>query len=299
MNNKRKKIWLVGNKGMLGKQIEKKLLTDGISFIATDKNTDITNLEEVENFVDDRDFDVVINCAAYTAVDRAEDEEMLAYEINSEGPKNLAIAAKKANAELIHFSTDYVYSGNKAGKYTENDRTDPISVYGQTKLKGEENIQKELDNYYILRLSWLYGVYGNNFVKTMVKLFKNHEEITVVNDQRGSPTYCKALAKNIVKLIKSENKSYGVYNYSDEGDISWYDFALCIKNITKSIDNLDSSVKIKPIPSSEFPQKADRPKNSVMDKSKIKKNLSFKIANWESNLIEYFKEWEKIDYEGI
>ncbi|TYB30762.1 MAG: dTDP-4-dehydrorhamnose reductase [Candidatus Mcinerneyibacterium aminivorans] len=294
-----KKIWLVGNSGMLGKQIEKELTKNNVEFAASDREVDITSFNEINDFIKNKNIDTIINCAAYTAVDEAEEKKEKANKINSEGPKNLAKAAIKINAELIHFSTDYVYSGEKKGKYTEEDKTDPLSVYGKSKLDGEKNIKNEMDRFFIIRLSWLYGVYGNSFVKTMVNLFQTHDELTVVNDQKGSPTYCGTLAENTVKLIRDNNRNYGVYNYSDGGEISWYDFAVRIKKIADSIDKFKSNVSIKPIPSSEFPRKADRPKNSVMDKKKIKKYLNFKVKDWESNLIEYFKEWEKINYEGI
>jgi dTDP-4-dehydrorhamnose reductase len=221
----------------------------------------------------------VINCAAYTAVDLAEDQQDLAKAINETGAANLAHACKNTNATLIHISTDFVFEGNLVKLLTEQDVAHPISVYGQTKLDGEKAIASILDNYFILRTSWLYSPYANNFVKTMLKLGAERDELNIIADQVGTPTYAIDLANAIYDIILANQQSHGIYHYSNEGVTSWYDFAQAIFSISQM------PVKVHPIPSSAYPTKAKRPSFSVMDKSKIKATFQLHVPHWRDSLV--------------
>lgn len=220
-----------------------------------------------------------INCAAYTAVDKAEDEVDLARKINCDGAENLARLCKEFNITLIQISTDFVFEGNIARPLLEMDETKPVSVYGLTKLEGEQAIQSTLDQYYILRTSWLYSEFGNNFVKTMLRLGEEKDELRIIADQIGTPTYAIDLAECIFYIINNDSKQYGLYHYSNEGVTSWYDFAKAI------FDLGEVEVKTIPIRSSDYVTKATRPAFSVMDKTKIKETFGIEIPYWRDSLI--------------
>jgi dTDP-4-dehydrorhamnose reductase len=221
---------------------------------------------------------LVINCAAYTAVDKAEDEVELARQVNRDGAASLAKLCNEHGATLIHISTDFVFEGNTPKLLDENDPAEPVSVYGLTKLEGEQAIAAAMKEYFILRTSWLYSEYGNNFVKTMRKLGADRDELKIIADQVGTPTYAIDLAEAIYTIIGSESKAYGVYHFSNEGAISWYDFAQAIFEISKV------PVKLYPIPTSEYPTKAVRPAFSVMNKRKIKNTFNIEIPYWRESL---------------
>lgn len=288
-------IWLIGNKGMLGKQIEKELVENKFSFIISDKEVDIVNLENLKGFIKNKKINWIINCAAYTAVDKAEDDSDQAFMINSNGVENIAKIAYVLDAKMIHFSTDYVYSGNSNVPYKEDDKTNPQSIYGKSKLEGENHLINKMKKFFIFRISWLYGIYGPNFVRTMIRLFGEKDNVKVVCDQIGAPTYTGQLAKNIIHLIQNNSDKYGIYHYSDEGEISWYDLAIKIKEMLhkKNFVFKNSDLKIQSVSTNEYPTKAKRPGNSLLDKTKIRKILNFKIKNWEENLYQFFNEWEK------
>tara|TARA_R110000868_G_scaffold384673_1_gene652215 strand:+ start:1762 stop:2625 length:864 start_codon:yes stop_codon:yes gene_type:complete len=276
------KILVTGAKGQLGKCIQdvaKKYLQHTFHFKSSE-DLDITNNTQIENLFNKEKYDYCINCAAYTAVDKAEQDQKKAFLVNADAVKHLAEACKANKSTLIHVSTDFVFDGLKTSPYTEIDITKPISVYGSSKLKGEQYILEILKEYFIIRTSWVYSEYGNNFVKTMLRLGKERNEISVVNDQFGSPTYAKDLAILILKIIDLKTEDYGIYHYSNEGAISWYDFAKKIFEVNK-ID-----IKISPIPTNEYPTPAKRPAYSVMSKSKIKKVLDIEIPNWENNILD-------------
>jgi len=220
----------------------------------------------------------VINCAAYTAVDKAEDDVDLARKINKDGAANLAELCNTYQTTLIHVSTDFVFEGNQASLLKETDAAEPINVYGLTKLEGEKAIADTLSRHFILRTSWLYSEFGNNFVKTMLKLGSERPSLNIIADQIGTPTYAIDLASCILNIIKNNSTAYGLYHYSNEGVTSWYDFAKAIFDISKI------PVKVLPITSSEYPTKAIRPAFSVMDKSKIKQMMSFEIPYWRDSL---------------
>lgn len=219
-----------------------------------------------------------INCAAYTAVDKAEDEPLQAEKINVEGVRNLSKLCAEHQVILIHISTDFVFAGNANQPLSEEDEAAPISVYGQTKLAGERLMPTYLSRYFIFRTSWLYSEYSNNFVKTMLRLGKERESLGVIWDQLGSPTYAPDLAGVILDLIQKEHQQWGIYHYSNEGVASWYDFAEAVFTISKT------PVKVLPLRTADYGAKAKRPAYSVMDKLKIKKSLNIEIPHWRDSL---------------
>ena len=252
-----------------------------LHFIYTDyQELDICNLKDVEEFfTTNPKIDYCINCAAYTAVDKAETEVEKAFEINAKGAKNLALVCNAQDAILIHISTDFVFDGNKTEPYTETDVPKPISVYGASKLQGEVEVQKTLKKHFIIRTSWLYSEYGANFMKTMLRLAEIRDEISVVSDQIGTPTYAGDLADVILKIIRSKTKNFGLYHYSNEGVASWYDFAKAI------FEASHSQIKLNPIKTAAYPTPAKRPFYSVLNKSRIKKNLKVETPYWRDSLV--------------
>lgn len=246
--------------------------------------TDISNINAVKDIFEKVQPNFIINCAAYTAVDKAESDSERAYAINEQGAKNLAEVAKEYNAFLVHISTDFVFDGTSTNPYIETDTVNPISVYGASKLKGEEAIQAVGGDYTIIRTSWLYSSFGVNFVKTMMRLGVEKESLNVVSDQIGSPTYCRDLARFILENIenfKSHNRQ--IYHFSNQGVASWFDFATEIMKLA----NL--SCKVSPIPTSGYPTPAARPSYSVMDKSKLTTDFNYTIPEWKTSLAECIK----------
>jgi dTDP-4-dehydrorhamnose reductase len=280
-------IWLIGEKGMLGQQLAEEFKANSIDYIGTDLDVDITDEKALTAFADGKSIDWIINCSAYTAVDKAESEEAKAMLINGTGVGNIAKAAQLLDAKLIHFSTDYVFDGTKDGIYTEADTVNPQSAYGRTKLEGEKQLRAIWDKSFIIRISWLYGIHGPNFVKTMLRLFSEKPELGVIHDQIGSPTYAKTLAENIRQLVQTDNCSYGIYLYADNGYISWYDFTVKIKELALSHDLLSKDLTINPISTEQYPLPAPRPANSRFCKDKIKNNLGFTVKNWDDNLADF------------
>ena len=277
-----KQVLVTGANGQLGKSI-KRISPNfkGLKFVFTDvADLDITNSEEVNTFFESNALDYCINCAAYTEVDKAEEEAEKVYSINATAVKNLAEACQKTGAVLIHISTDFVFDGTKRTPYTEEDMPNPLSVYGKSKLKGEEHVQESCDRHFIVRTSWLYSEYGNNFVKKMLRLAETRKQISVVNDQIGSPTYAGDLAELILKIISSESTAYGLYHYSNLGEISWYDFAVEIFKQHKK------EVRVVPIPTSSYPTAAKRPPFSVLDLQRGNKKMKSQIYFWDIRLSE-------------
>lgn len=270
-------ILITGGNGQLGSELRHLLDENKVEYISTDaKELDITDGEKTLQFIMKLKPAIIYHCAAYTAVDKAEDEgKELDERINVMGTENVAKAAKAVDATMIYISTDYVFDGLKKGhEYRVDDKTNPLNEYGRTKLLGENAVKNVLEKYYIIRTSWVFGQYGHNFVFTMQNLAKTHDTLTVVNDQFGRPTWTRTLAEFMLFVI--ENKAeYGTYHLSNEGSCSWYEFA---KEILK-----DTDVKVLPVTSAEFPQKATRPQYSVMDLSKAK-NLGFEIPTWKKAL---------------
>jgi dTDP-4-dehydrorhamnose reductase len=280
-------IWLIGNKGMLGREVEALLQKKELAYIASDQEIDITNLDELRIFSADKPISWIINCAAYTAVDKAEDEPDLAFKINAAGPRNIAEIAKNKGVKLIHISTDYVFDGTKTGAYVETDPPHPLGVYGQSKYQGEVNITETLSEYFIIRTAWLYGKQGNNFVYTMLRLFKERDEVRVVGDQWGSPTYAPDLAAAILEIVRLNSDAYGSYNFTNKGKISWYDFACEIYRMAKEKKLLAKEVLIQRIVTEDYPTKTQRPQNSFLSKDKIIKTFNISSRNWEAALKEF------------
>lgn len=277
MNN----IVVFGASGQLGQCLKNVALKEGIAnvYFLSSGEVNILNTDNLQKAFEAYKPEYVINCAAYTAVDKAEDDQEMAFKINKIGVENLSKACLASNSTFIHISTDFVFKGDKAKPLTEEDETKPISVYGQTKLDGEKVIESILKKFFIVRTGWLYSEYGNNFAKTMLRLGAEKEELKIIADQVGTPTYAIDLASTILQIIKSGNTSYGIYHYSNEGVTSWYDFA-------KSIFNLSGSeVKVIPVKTEEYFTKATRPAYSVLDKSKIKKEFNLEIPYWRDSLI--------------
>jgi len=275
-----KKILVTGAKGQLGKCLNLISIDyPTLEFSFKDSNSlDITNAAKVENELAQEAYDYCINCAAYTAVDNAEENIKLAREVNTIGAKNLAQACLKFKTTLVHISTDFVFNGESNKPYQENDKAAPISVYGRTKLNGELEISSILPQHFIIRTSWLYSEFENNFVKTMLKLSATRNVLTIISDQVGSPTYAKDLAKVVLSIILSNKTDYGVYHYSNEGVASWYDFTKAIFEI-KNINT-----KVQPIPSTSYPTPANRPYYSILNKEKIKNTFSINIPYWKTSL---------------
>ncbi len=280
-------IWLIGNKGMLGSEVESILKLKSLGYFTTDMDCDISSPEALKSAASDKKIDWIINCSAYTAVDAAEDNSVTAFKVNAEGAGNIADIAKNKGAVLIHISTDYVFNGSKQGPYTESDIPDPQGVYGRSKAVGEHLITEKIKKFFIIRTAWLYGKNGSNFVQTMLRLLKEKDNISVVNDQFGSPTYAPDLAELVVHIITCRSKKYGIFHYSNEGELSWFDFAGEIFNIGKTIGILNKSCRIDAVSTSKFPTKAKRPVNSVLSKEKIKQELSITVPDWKDSLKKY------------
>ncbi len=285
-------VWLIGNKGMLGSEVEKLLVSNELPFICSDLEVDITDENSLRSHINEKGKEVewIVNCSAYTAVDQAEEEPEKAFKVNSNGVFNLAQMAKTLNATLIHVSTDYVFDGKKQSPYLENDEPNPVGVYGKSKWQGDQHIIRNLNKYFIFRTAWLYGKNGQNFVNTMLQLFERRDTVRVVSDQWGSPTYAKDLAGTIVDLIRNSRVEYGIYHYSNLGRISWYDFAKKILEIALCEGIIHKTVELVPITTTEYPTKATRPKNSCLSKEKIMKTFGQSIRSWEEALEEYIIE---------
>ena len=275
-------ILVTGANGQLGNEMRKLGINSNNRYLYTDINElDITNLQSIRSFVIENNVSIIVNCAAYTAVDKAEDDKETANIINHLAVSYLATICKKFDATLFHISTDYVFQGDKSTPYNEKEDTNPIGIYGQTKLEGEKAISTIGCKSLIFRTSWLYSEFGNNFVKTILKLTSEKDRLSVVFDQIGTPTYAGDLANFIFRIIE-ENKyigNEGIYHYSNEGVCSWYDFAweiACLSNNTKCI--------IEPCYSSQFQSKVKRPNYSVLDKSKAKSTFNFSIPYWKQSL---------------
>ena len=294
-------IWIIGSRGMLGTELCRLLENKGFDITATDREIDFTDIKALEEYADGlkEKIDWIINCAAYTAVDKAEEQQELCYSLNSKGPENIAKCAEKYNAKLIHISTDYVFDGKSPVPYKEDDKVNPLSVYGKSKLEGEVAIQKLANKYFILRTAWLYGEFGNNFVYTMIKLMKSKDEIRVVADQYGAPTWTRDLSECISLLIESKSTSYGIYHTGGSGKCSWHDFAHAIQNEAFKRGMLDKKIPVKKLTTEEYPSKAVRPKFSLLNKEKIRKETGFIFPQWEDSLKLFIEEISRGKNENI
>lgn len=277
------KILVTGANGQLGRELRNVLESEipGQSIYTDVAELDLTDSKAVDLFFKQNEISHVVNCAAYTAVDRAEEEKLECASININAVKNLAIAADSVGAKIIHISTDYVFDGTAYRPYKESDKVNPISEYGTTKRKGETALLALAPESIIIRTSWLYSPYGNNFVKTMMRLGAEHSEIKVVCDQIGSPTYALDLAKAIYRVLLSHQWVEGIFHYSNEGVCSWYDFAKAIHRVAGI-----KGCNVCPIPTEEYPTAASRPFFSVLDKSRIKATYGADVPYWEDSLID-------------
>lgn len=274
------KVLVTGVNGQLGYDVVKELEQRGHEAIGVDrKMMDLTSTEQIKECIEDINPEAIIHCAAYTAVDKAEDEEELCRRVNATATKDIAECAKKIDIPMIYISTDYVFDGTKVGEYTEEDTPNPINVYGKTKHEGEVYVQELLERYYIVRISWVFGENGNNFIDTMLRLAKERKSINVINDQIGSPTYTKDLSRLLVDMITSEK--YGVYHVTNEGVCSWYEFAKEIFEIA----NID--IELNPITTDKYPTKAKRPMNSKMSKNRVYNNKFNKLRHWKEAVNDY------------
>lgn len=276
-----KKILITGSKGQLGNEMRViSARYPAYSFVFTDVDElDITNSDALRLFFAEERPDFVVNCAAYTAVDKAEDDVEMCYKINRNAVRNLGAVTGSVNAKIIHVSTDYVFDGTSHIPYTEDMPVSPATVYGKSKLAGEQTLMDVCPQSVVIRTSWLYSSFGNNFVKTMMKLGNERETLGVIYDQVGSPTYAADLAMAIMKVIDAENFVPGIYHFSDEGVCSWYDFTKAIHAIA-GITTCD----VKPIESKEYKVRTPRPHYSVLNKAKIKSTYGIEIPYWKDSL---------------
>ena len=280
------KVLVTGVKGQLGYDVVNELVKRGHTAIGTDiEEMDITDKNSVDSVIKENTPDAVIHCAAYTAVDAAEDNEELCRKINAEGTQNIADVCKELDIKMIYISTDYVFDGEGKRPWEPEDERTPLNVYGQTKYEGELAVQNTLSKYFIVRIAWVFGVNGKNFIKTMLNLGKTRDALTVVNDQFGSPTYTYDLAKLLVDMVETEK--YGIYHATNEGICTWYEFACEI------FKQAGINVKVSPVSASEYPAKAKRPSNSRMSKEKLTEQGFEKLPTWQDALARYLKE---IDY---
>lgn len=278
-------ILITGATGQLGSELRNLLDERNVAYDAFDSHgLDITDEETVMSKVEELQPKVIYHCAAYTAVDNAEDQFKAAnWQVNETGTQNVTQAAKKVGATLVYVSTDYVFDGTNPGEYKEDDPTNPKNEYGKAKLAGEEIVKQTLDNYYIVRTSWVFGKYGRNFVYTMLRLAKDHDRLTVVNDQFGRPTWTRTLAEFITHLVDTKSP-YGTYQLSNDDSCSWYEFAREVL--------VDKDVEVAPVTSEEYPQKAYRPRHSIMSLEKAKAT-GYEIPTWQEALKEFMSDMDE------
>ena len=280
------KIFVTGVKGQLGYDVVNELERRGIEAVGVDiDEMDITDADSVDRVIREAKPDAVIHCAAYTAVDAAEENEELCRKVNAMGPRNIAAVCKDLDIKMVQISTDYVFDGQGERPWEPDDACYPKSVYGQTKYEGEQAVMEQLDKFFIVRIAWVFGINGKNFVKIMLNLAKNHDTIRVVNDQFGSPTYTHDLAKLLVDMVLTEK--YGIYHATNEGICSWYEFACAI------FEEAGVRVNVVPVTTEEYGAKANRPANSRMSKEKLTENGFDRLPKWRDALKRYIRELEK------
>ena len=283
-------ILITGAKGQVGTELVTEATKRGHKVYGYgSKSLDISKLEQINKAIQAIRPDVIINAAAYTAVDKAETEQELAYAVNSQGSENLAIACKEKNIPLLHISTDYVYDGDKQTPYLESDRPNPTGVYGASKLEGDQKIAALWHKHIILRVSWVFGEHGNNFVKTMLRLAQQRDELSIVDDQFGAPTSAKAISICLLDILETEPFNqpecpWGVYNLQSDPGITWFGFAREIFQQAKRLGIINKEMKLNPIPSSEFPTPVKRPANSKLDGKKLQQHFGLLPADWKNDL---------------
>jgi dTDP-4-dehydrorhamnose reductase len=277
-------IWLIGDKGMLGRELSGVLYSHGTGYIGSDREVDIRDPTALRAFADGKAIEWIVNCSAFTAVEKAEDEEELAFSINASGAANIAALASEIKAKLIHISTDYVFRGDGRVPYRESDPMDPAGAYGRTKAEGERLVARACPGSIIIRTAWLYGKYGPNFVFTMLRLMNEKESINVVTDQKGSPTWAFDLAEVIAQILSSAARKSGVYHFTNEGQTNWHEFAVEIQRLGLERGILKKECVINPITSDQYPAKVKRPAWSVLSKEKIRKEFGIEPPEWKDSL---------------
>lgn len=282
-------VWLIGCKGMLGSEIARQLEQNDVAFIGTDRDVDITDSSALEKFAAGHEgITWIVNCSAYTAVDKAEDDADLAALLNETGAGNIAHTAKQIGAKMIHISTDYVFDGSGKTPYTENMPVSPLGVYGRTKAAGERAVQESGCAWYIFRTAWLYGYDGKNFVYTMINLMNSRDTISVVADQKGSPTFAADLARCIVitilNAVKGSLLPEGIYHCTDRGETTWFEFASEIYRLGREKGKITHNCTVKPCTTDEYPTRATRPAYSVLSKAKIQRALQIELPDWKESL---------------
>ena len=278
---------------MLGKDVVHRLDMLGLSHVDTDMGCDIADPEAVRTFAAGRSIEWIVNCSGYTAVDKAEDEEEKADAVNAIGPRNLGREAAKIGARVIHISTDYVFDGEAAEPYVEESMPAPRGAYGRTKARGERLLAEGTSAHFIVRTAWLYGVGGRNFVSTMLRLMAEQHEVSVVDDQRGSPTYAHDLAEALCTIIRSDTRAYGVYHYTNRGETTWFQFACRIHELGRARGLIRHGCEVRPTTTDRYPARATRPKYSVLATAKIVKTFGIVIPSWQDALERYFTELGK------
>lgn len=277
------KVFVTGVKGQLGYDVVNELEKRGLEAVGVDiQEMDITDAESVNKVIGEAAPDAVIHCAAYTAVDAAEDNEEICRKVNADGTQNIANMCKKLDIPMIYISTDYVFDGQGERPWMPDDERAPLNVYGQTKYEGELAIQNTLEKYFIVRIAWVFGINGKNFIKTMLNLGRTRDHLTVVNDQYGSPTYTYDLARLLVDMIQTDK--YGIYHATNEGICTWYEFACEI------FRQAGIAVNVTPVTADQYPAKAKRPSNSRMSKDKLEENGFERLPAWQDALGRYLKE---------
>lgn len=283
-------IWLIGCNGNLGSEIAQLLKGEGVPFYGTDSRVDVSEYEALKAYAADKSVEWIINCAAYTDVDKAEDDRERAFSVNETGARNCALIARERGARLIHISTDYVFDGNTAVPLSEEAPANPLSVYGKSKEAGEQAVREVLDGYYIIRTSWLYGRSGRNFVNTMLRVLKERPLLKVVVDQKGNPAWARDIASVILQIIEKDDVPFGTYNCSNSGETTWYDFACTISEEAgkKGLLPLSCAV-LEACTSEEYAARAKRPAYSVLSKEKICRTLGISMPDWKDSLICYLE----------
>lgn len=286
-------IWLIGNRGMLGTELWEALAAAGkgeeLEAVGTDREVSILDPEALAGFAQGKNISWIVNCAAYTAVEKAEEDRELCFRLNAEGPENIARLAASIGAKFLHISTDYVFDGTGKRPYREDDPVSPLGVYGETKAEGEARLRAATPGHVILRTAWLYGRHGSNFVQTMLKLMAAKDKIGVVADQRGTPTYAADLAAAIVAVLKAPVPRFGTFHFTNLGETTWYEFARAIEEEGLAAGLLTKSCEIEALTTAQYPTKARRPAYSVLSKDKIIATYGLKIPEWRFSLHRYVR----------
>lgn len=283
-------IWIIGNKGMLGKELSEAFDRACIEFIGTGREVSILDPEALAGFAVGKGIDWIVNCAAYTAVEKAEEEIELCTMLNVEGPTNIAMAAKVIGAKVLHISTDYIFDGSGAKPYEPEDPVAPIGVYGRTKAEGEVALRNACPEHVILRTAWLYGRHGANFVYTMLKLMSVKDKLGVVHDQRGTPTWAADLSSAIISVVLASVPRFGTYHFTDAGETNWNEFACEIQRLGREAGILSRACQIEPLTTAQYPTKVRRPAYSVLSKEKLKRDYGIAIPDWKASLELFIKE---------